>query len=241
MRPQALVTGGATGIGRATARRLAHHGFDVAATWHRRPPSPESADPAITDIALDVTDEEAVIRAVADLDPARLDTLVCCTAVVTDHLLPRTTDADLVATLESDLLAAARLIRLVAPAMRRRRHGRIVLVSSVVGLTGMAAQTAYAADKAGLVGLARSAAHELGGRGITVNVVAPGPIRTDLFSGLTEAQQAGWRDRVPLGRVGAADDVAATVAWLASDRAGFTTGAVIPVDGGLVGVGPWLA
>ena len=244
MRPQALVTGGATGIGRAVARRLAADGFDVVATSHRTAP-PTEADPAlaagITDVAVDVTDATAVEAVVAEaIDPARIAVLVCCTAAVHDHLLPRTTDADLTATLDADLVAAARWIRLLAAPMRRRRHGRIVLVSSVVGSTGMPAQTAYAATKAGLVGLARSAAHELGTRGITVNVVAPGPIDTPMLAEVTDAQRAGWVGRVPLGRVGSADEVAATIAWLASDQASFTTGALVPVDGGLLGVGPWV-
>jgi 3-oxoacyl-[acyl-carrier protein] reductase len=142
-------------------------------------------------------------------------------------------DEDFADVIDTNLTGAFRMAKRAARPMLRARWGRLIFVSSVVGLLGSAGQVNYAASKAGLVGMARSLARELGSRSITANVVAPGPVETDMFNELTEQQRAGVSDAVPLGRVALPHEIAATITFLASDDAAYITGAVIPVDGGL--------
>jgi 3-oxoacyl-[acyl-carrier protein] reductase len=226
-----LVTGGNRGIGLATARRFAAAGHRVAVTYRSDPP--EDAD--LLAVRCDVTDPEQVDAAFAVTEEALgpVGVLVANAGITRDGLVLKMSDEAFTDVIDANLTGAFRACRRAARTMVRQRFGRIVLVSSVVGLGGQAGQVNYAASKAGLVGLGRSLARELAGRGVTVNLVAPGPIDTDMIGALNETQQAAIVEAVPLGRVGSPDEVAATIAFLASDDAGYITGAVIPVDGGL--------
>jgi 3-oxoacyl-[acyl-carrier protein] reductase len=159
--------------------------------------------------------------------------LVANAGITRDTLLLRMSDDDWTSVLETNLGGSWRVARRASKGMLRQRRGRIIFISSVVGLLGSPGQVNYAASKSGLVGMARSIARELGSRSITANVVAPGFIETDMTSVLPEDQQTAYRQQVPLGRMGTTDEVADAVTWLASDKAGYVTGAVIPVDGGL--------
>ncbi len=228
-----LVTGASKGIGYAIAARLVAEGDQVAGTYRSGLVSDLPA--GVLPVACDVTSAEAVDAAFAAAEEAhgRVEVLVSNAGLTRDQLLLRMTDADLYEVLEANLVGAFRVAKRASASMLRLRRGRIIFVSSVVGLTGSAGQTNYAAAKAGLVGLARSLARELASRGITVNVVAPGPIATDMTGALTESQQAVMVAAVPLGRMGSADEVAGAVAYLASEGAGYVTGAVLPIDGGL--------
>lgn len=227
----ALVTGGGRGIGLACARRLADGGDRVAVTY--RSSSPPDG---LFGVACDVTstsDVDAAFSAVEAELGGPVEVLVSNAGVTKDTLLLRMSEADFTNVIDANLTAAYRVVKRAASGMLRARTGRIILVSSVVGLLGSAGQANYAASKAGLVGFARSMARELGSRGITVNVVAPGPIETDMTSVLGEKRIGELTAAVPLGRLGQPDEIAATVAFLASPEAGYITGAVIPVDGGL--------
>ena len=225
-----LVTGGSKGIGYAIAQRLAAAGFRVAATFR-------SGDvPAgVLGVRCDVTDPAQVEAAFAQVESALgpVEVLVANAGVTRDTLLMRMTDEDWDTVLDTNLTGSFRLARRAARPMIRGRFGRIILISSVVGQLGSAGQVNYASSKAGLVGLARSLARELGSRGVTANVVAPGFIQTDMTADLDEALVKKYAQQIPLGRMGAVDDVAATVEFLAGDAAGYITGALIPVDGGL--------
>ena len=229
--PVALVTGGSRGIGLATARRLDAAGMRVAVTYR-------SSDPpdGLFGVKCDVTSSTDVDRAFGEVAEHFGDTvgvLVSNAGQTRDGLLLRMSEEDFTAVLDANLTAAYRVAKRAAKDMLRARAGRIVLVSSVVGLLGSAGQANYAAAKAGLVGFARSLARELGSRGITVNVVAPGPVATDMTAALGEQRLAELTAAVPLGRIGDPDEIAATIAFLASPEAAYITGAVIPVDGGL--------
>ncbi len=227
-----LVTGGSRGIGLATARAFAAAGDRVAIT-HRSGP-PEAADDLLC-VACDVTDDEQVAAAFAtveaDLGPVEI--LVSNAGITRDSLLVRMGEEDFSAVVDANLVGGYRVARRAVAKMMRARWGRIVFVSSVVAHLGSAGQANYAASKAGLVGLARSMAREFGSRHVTVNVVAPGPIATDMTNALPEDRRAALAAVVPLGRFGTPDEVASTIRFLASDEAAFITGAVIPVDGGL--------
>lgn len=225
-----LVTGGSRGIGLATARAFAALGDRVAVThWSTTPPDDLFA------VKCDVTStdsvREAVGAVVAEQGPVQV--LVANAGVTRDTLLMRMGDEAWDAVLDANLSGAWRVAREVVPAMVRARAGRLLFVSSVVGLLGSAGQVNYAASKAGLVGMARSLARELGSRGITSNVVAPGFVDTDMTAVLTEDQRADIIARTPLGRIATADEVAGMLTFLASAAAAFVTGAVVPVDGGL--------
>jgi len=226
-----LVTGGNRGIGLATALAFADAGDAVAVTTR----SGESPDDRLLALRADVTDEASLTAAVAAAEAAHgpLEVVVANAGITRDTLLLRMSDDDWQAVLDTNLTGAFRVVRKAARSMLRQRRGRIVLVSSVVALTGSAGQVNYAASKAGLVGMARSLARELGSRGITVNVVAPGFVETDMTAHLDESTRATYLGQVPLGRFATADEVAATIRWVASPEAGYVTGAVIPVDGGL--------
>lgn len=228
-----LVTGGNRGIGAATARRLAAAGHRVV-TASRSGQAPENVEVAGS-IEMDVADpasvEIGVERVVAEFGP--IEALVANAGITRDTLLMRMSDEDIDEVLMTNLAGSIRLCRAVSRGMLRARVGRIVLVSSVVGLTGSAGQVNYAASKAGLVGVARSLARELGSRSITVNVVAPGFVETDMTAVLDEHRRQEILASIPVGRYAAPEEVAATIDFLLGPDAGYITGAIIPVDGGL--------
>lgn len=225
-----LVTGGNRGIGLAVARAFLAHGDQVAVT-SRTGDGPEGA----LALACDVTDQAQVDAAFEAIEAAHgpVEVLVANAGITRDTLLLRMSDEDFTATLDTNLTGAFRVARRASRGMLRARWGRLVFVSSVVGLLGSAGQANYAASKAGLVGLARSLARELGSRHITSNVVAPGFVDTDMTRALGEGRRAEIVGQVPLGRYATPEEVAAVVRFLASDEAAYITGAVIPVDGGL--------
>jgi 3-oxoacyl-[acyl-carrier protein] reductase len=225
-----LVTGGNRGIGLAIARRLAADGDSVAITYRSGEP-PEG----LYGVAADVTDAASVDAAFAAVEAHQgpVEVLVANAGITRDTLLLRMTEEDFTAVLDTNLTGAYRVAKAAARGMLRLKRGRIVLISSVVGLSGSAGQTNYAASKAGLVGFGRSLARELGSRAITVNVVAPGFVATDMTQALDEQRRAQILGQVPLGRYADPAEVAGVVSFLAGDDAAYITGAVIPVDGGL--------
>lgn len=225
-----LVTGGARGIGLACARRFAALGDNVAVTYHSSPP-PDG----VFGVSCDVTSGDSVDAAFAAVEAqfGPVEVLVSNAGITHDGLLLRMSEDNFTSVVDTNLTAAYRVTKRAAQGMLRARAGRIILMSSVVGLLGSAGQANYAASKAGLVGLARSVARELGSRGITVNVVAPGPVETDMTAALGDKRLAELTAAVPLARMASPDEIAGVVAFLASADAAYITGAVIPVDGGL--------
>jgi len=226
-----LITGGSRGIGLACAERFAALGDHVAVTYHSSAP-PEGFFGVKCDVTS--TDEvDAAFTAVEERFGGPVEVLVSNAGVTRDGLLLRMTEDDFATVLDANLTASYRVAKRAARGMVRARTGRIILMSSVVGLLGSAGQSNYAASKAGLIGFARSLARELGSRSITVNVVAPGPVATDMTSALGDERLAELTAAVPLGRVADPGEIAGAVAFLASDDAAYITGAVLPVDGGL--------
>lgn len=227
-----LVTGGNRGIGLATAKRFQAAGHRVAVT--ARSGSADDAD-GLTVVKCDVTDAASVDTAVDEIEErlGAVEVLVSNAGITKDGLVLRMGDDDFTDVLDANLTGGFRVAKRVVKGMMRARWGRMVFVSSVVGLGGQAGQANYAASKAGLIGLARSLAKEFATRNITVNVVAPGPIETDMLAALTDEQRDAMLAMVPAGRLGAAEEIAAAIAFLASDEAGYITGTVLPVDGGL--------
>lgn len=225
-----LVTGGNRGIGRAIAEAFLAQGDKVAVTT-RSGGAPEGA----LDVRCDVTDAAAVDAAFAEVEAAHgpVEVLVANAGITADTLLLRMSEDDWTSVIDTNLTGSFRLAKRAAKGMLRLRRGRIILISSVVATLGSPGQVNYAASKAGLIGVARSLARELGSRSITTNVVAPGFIETDMTASLPAEQQAEYAARIPLGRLGAVEEVAGTVTWLAGPAAAYVTGAVIPVDGGL--------
>jgi 3-oxoacyl-[acyl-carrier protein] reductase len=225
-----LVTGGNRGIGLAVARAFVEAGDDVAVTYRSGEP-PEG----LFGVRCDVTDAESVDAAFAAVEERHgpVEVLVANAGITRDTLLLRMSEDDFTDVVDTNLAGAFRVVRRAAKGMLRARRGRIVLISSVVGLLGSAGQVNYAASKAGLVGLARSVARELGSRGITANVVAPGFVDTDMTAALPEERRDQILGQVPLGRYATPEEVAGVVRFLAGDEAGYITGAVVPVDGGL--------
>ena len=225
-----LVTGGSRGIGRATAERFVALGDKVAVTYNTTAPSGD-----FLAVQCDVTQESHVERAFTEVEEklGPVEVLVSNAGITKDGLLLRMKEADFVDVVDANLTGAFRVAKRATQSMLRARRGRIILVSSVVGLLGQAGQANYAASKAGLVGFARSLARELGSRNITVNVVAPGPVDTDMTRKLGDDKLKAFADLVPLGRVATPDEIAGAIAFLASADAAYITGAVLPVDGGL--------
>ncbi|MDQ1683488.1 MAG: 3-oxoacyl-[acyl-carrier protein] reductase [Frankiaceae bacterium] len=225
-----LVTGGNRGIGLAIAQAFAALGDQVAVT-HRGSAVPDG----LLGIRCDVTDPAAIEAAYDEAEAAHgpVEILVANAGITRDGLLLRMSDDDWQAVIDTNLTGTFRLVRRASKGMLRLRRGRIVLISSVVGLTGSAGQVNYAASKAGLVGLARSVARELGSRSITANVVAPGFVETDMTAALPDTRRDEILSQIPLRRYATPAEVAGVVTWLASDAAAYVTGAVIPVDGGL--------
>ncbi|MFP5322303.1 MAG: 3-oxoacyl-ACP reductase FabG [Acidimicrobiia bacterium] len=225
-----LVTGGNRGIGLACTQAFLADGHRVAALSR----SGGDVDGALA-VKCDVADAGAVEAALAQVEDelGPVEVLVANAGMTKDGLLVRMSDDDFATVVETNLTGTFRLARSVAKKMMRARYGRIVLMSSVGAYLGAAGQANYAASKAGLIGLGRSMARELASRGITVNVVAPGPIDTDMFAAVDEKRRDELAATVPMQRLGSPDEVAAAVRFLASDEAGFVTGAVLPVDGGL--------
>ena len=225
-----LITGGSKGIGLACAKAFAALGDKVAITYNSTPPPPE-----FFGVKCDVTDTAQVDAAFAAVEEqfGTIEVLVSNAGITKDTLLLRMKEADFTEVIDANLTAAFRVVKRATPGMLKARTGRIILMSSVVGLLGSAGQANYSASKAGLVGFARSLARELGSRSITVNVVAPGPVETDMTAALTAEQLQTITSSVPLQRMATPEEVAGVVAFLASQPAAYITGAVIPVDGGL--------
>ena len=229
-----LVTGGNRGIGLATAAEFAQNGHRVAVTYRSEAPS-SNGEVDLLGVRCDVTDETQIDAAFAEVEEqlGPVEVLVSNAGITRDKLVMRMSEADFTDVIDANLTAGYRVAKRAARSMMRNRWGRIVFVSSVVGIMGQAGQANYAASKAGLVGLSRSLAKELASRNITVNVVAPGPVGTDMLNELDDNRRSAIIDAVPLGRLGEPSEIAATISFLASDAAGYVTGAVIPVDGGL--------
>ncbi|GHJ15186.1 MULTISPECIES: beta-ketoacyl-ACP reductase [unclassified Micromonospora] len=225
-----LVTGGNRGIGLAIAQAFAKQGDRVAVT-HRSGDAPEG----LFGVRCDVTDAESVDAAFATVEAelGPVEVLVANAGITDDTLIMRMSDEQFTRVLDTNLAGSFRVAKRASTKMLRAKWGRMIFISSVVGLYGGAGQVNYAASKAGLVGVARSITRELGGRNITANVVAPGFIDTDMTAALPEERRTEYRKAIPAGRFAQPAEVADVVTWLASDAAGYISGAVIPVDGGL--------
>jgi 3-oxoacyl-[acyl-carrier protein] reductase len=225
-----LVTGGNRGIGLAIAKAFAASGDKVAITY-RSGEVPEG----LFGVKCDVTSAEDVERAFGEVEAQQgpVEVLVANAGITRDTLLLRMSDEDFEAVLDTNLVGTFRVAKRASKGMLRLKRGRIVLISSVVGLSGSAGQANYAASKAGLVGFARSVAREIGSRGITCNVVAPGFVQTDMTAVLSDDRKAEILKQVPLNRYASTEEIAGVVRFLASEEAAYITGAVIPVDGGL--------
>lgn len=230
-----LITGGSRGIGAACAARFQALGDKVAITYNSSPPPDDLIASGVIAVKCDVTSAESVDAAFAEVEEkiGKVEILVSNAGITKDGLFVRMSELDFASVVDTNLTAAYRVCKRATQTMLRARSGRIILMSSVVGLLGSAGQANYAASKAGLVGLARSLARELGSRNITVNVVAPGPVATDMTAALGDERLTELASAVPLGRMATADEIAGVVAFLASSDAAYVTGAVIPVDGGL--------
>ncbi|MCI2958612.1 3-oxoacyl-ACP reductase FabG [Agromyces atrinae] len=225
-----LVTGGNRGIGFAIASEFVAQGHRVAVTAR----SGEGPEGSLT-VRADVTDSASIDAAfsIVEAELGPIEVLVANAGVTRDTLLLRMTEEDFETVVDTNLTGAFRVVKRASKGMLKARFGRIVLISSVVGLYGSAGQVNYAASKAALVGFARSITRELGARNITANVIAPGFIETDMTAELPEAQQAEYKANIPLARFATPQEVARVVTWIAGDDAGYISGAVIPVDGGL--------
>lgn len=225
-----LITGGSRGIGLATAQRFAALGDRVAVTYNSSPP-PDGFFAVKCDVTSTAEVDAAFTAVEQHFGPVEI--LVSNAGMTKDMLILRMSEDDFSDVVDANLTAAYRVAKRAAQGMLKARRGRMIFVSSVVGMLGSAGQANYSASKAGLIGLARSIARELGSRSITANVVAPGPVATDMLAALSEDRVATLTQAVPLGRLASPEEVAGTIAFLASPDAAYITGAVIPVDGGL--------
>jgi 3-oxoacyl-[acyl-carrier protein] reductase len=225
-----LVTGGNRGIGRAIAQAFLDAGDQVAVTYRSGEP-PQG----FLGVKCDVTDAEQVEAAFAEIEEKQgpVEVLVANAGITRDTLLLRMSDDDWDAVIDTNLTGSFRVVKRASKGMLRLRRGRIVFISSVVGLLGSAGQVNYAASKSAMIGMARSISRELGSRSITANVVAPGFVDTDMTAELPEDKKKEYQAAIPLGRFTTSEEIAGVVRWIASDEAGYITGAVIPVDGGL--------
>lgn len=225
-----LVTGGNRGIGLAIARAFVANGDKVAITYRSG-----DVPVGLLGVKADVTDTASIDAAFTEVEAAHgpVEVLVANAGVTRDMLLLRMNEDDFTSVIDTNLTGAFRVIKRASKGMIKKRKGRVVLISSVVGLYGSPGQINYAASKAGLVGIARSLTRELGSRGITANVVAPGFINTDMTAALPEATQKDYLSSIPANRFAEPEEVANVVRWIASDEAAYISGAVIPVDGGL--------
>ncbi|SEC06954.1 beta-ketoacyl-ACP reductase [Arthrobacter woluwensis] len=226
-----LVTGGNRGIGLAIAQEFLANGDKVAVTYRTATELPEG----ILGVQADVTDEASLDAAFKQVEDAHgpVEVLVANAGITKDTLLLRMSEDDFTSVLDTNLTGSFRVLKRAIKGMIRLRKGRVVFISSVVGLYGSPGQINYSASKSGLVGMARSLTRELGSRGITANVVAPGFINTDMTAELPEETQKNYLSTIPAGRFAEAEEVARVVRWISSDEAAYISGAVIPVDGGL--------
>ena len=224
-----LVTGGSRGIGLATARALAAHGHRVAVTYR------SSAPEGLLGVECDVTSTDDVDRAFTTVEQEQgpVEVVVSNAGITEDTLLMRMSEESFARVVDTNLTAAYRVAKRASRGMLKARWGRLVFVSSVVGMSGAAGQASYAASKSGLVGFSRSLARELGSRGITSNVIAPGYVDTDMTAALPDSRREQILASIPLARTATADEIAAVIAFLARDEAAYVTGALLPVDGGL--------
>ena len=226
----ALVTGGNRGIGLAIARSLQSEGHRVVITYRSGTP-PEGFDA----VQMDVTDGQSVESAFAKIESeiGQPEIIVANAGITKDTLVMRMSDEDFESVIDANLTGAFRVAKRATKGLLKLKHGRLIFVGSVVGSVGAAGQVNYSASKSGLVGMARSFARELGSRGITANVIAPGFVETDMTSSLDEKRRSDIAAQVPLGRFCSAEEIAEVVSFIASSKASYITGAIIPVDGGL--------
>lgn len=225
-----LVTGGNRGIGFAIAQRMLAEGHRVAVTA-RSGAGPEGALTVHAEMSDAASIDAAFTEVEAQLGP--VEVIVANAGITRDTLLLRMSEEEFSEVIDTNLTGTFRVVKRAAKGLLKGRFGRVILISSVVALYGSPGQINYSSSKAALVGFARSLTRELGSRGITANVIAPGFIETDMTAALPEEQQQKYLDSIPAGRFGRVDEIAATAAWLAGDEAGYISGAVIPVDGGL--------
>jgi len=229
-----LVTGGNRGIGLACATSFAEDGHKVAVTCRGQVPEDVTAA-GLLPVSCDVSDAGEVEAAFLEIEESLgpVEVLIANAGITRDGLILRMSDEDFTDVIDTNLIGSFRVARRAVKSMMRARWGRIIFISSIAGRIGQTGQANYSASKAGLVGLGRSLAKEFASRGVTVNIVAPGPILTDMLASLPEEQQAAYAEAVPLGRLGRPEEVADVVSFLASDSAAYVTGAVVPVDGGI--------
>ncbi|KQQ11053.1 MULTISPECIES: 3-oxoacyl-ACP reductase FabG [unclassified Rathayibacter] len=225
-----LVTGGNRGIGFAIAEEFVAAGHRVAVTA-RSGSGPAGSLTVVADVTDSASIDAAFTQVEAELGP--VEVVVANAGITRDTLLLRMTEDDFTSVIDTNLTGAFRVVKRASKGMLKQKFGRVILISSVVGLYGGPGQINYSSSKAALVGFARSLTRELGARNITANVVAPGFIETDMTAELPAEQQAEYRKSIPLGRYGTAAEVAKVTRWLAGDEAAYISGAVVPVDGGL--------